>query len=80
MRIQPSIASQQVTPSLTRKLFNLARQFDDVIDFTLGDPDVQPHQAIKDAACSAIQNGRTRYSQNAGLLELRETISKYYQR
>lgn len=51
---------------------------DDVVDFTLGDPDVQPHQAIKDAACAAIQAGKTRYSQNAGLLELRETIAKYY--
>ena len=50
-----------------------------MIDFTLGDPDVQPHQAIKDAACEAIQEGKTRYSQNAGLLDLRQTISKYYE-
>lgn len=78
--IQPSIVSEQVKPSLTRKLFNMAKEFDDVIDFTLGDPDIQPHQAIKDAACAAIQAGRTRYSQNAGLLPLRQTISEYYQR
>lgn len=78
--IQPSIVSEQVKPSLTRKLFNMAKEFDDVIDFTLGDPDIQPHQAIKDAACGAIQAGRTRYSQNAGLLPLRQTISEYYQR
>lgn len=78
--IQPSIVSQQVKPSLTRKLFNMAKQFDDVIDFTLGDPDVQPHQAIKDAGCFAIQAGQTRYSQNAGLLTLRQTISNYYNR
>lgn len=78
--IQPSIVSEQVKPSLTRKLFNLAKEFDDVIDFTLGDPDIQPHQAIKDAACEAIQAGKTRYSQNAGLLPLRQTISEFYQR
>ena len=78
--IQPSIVSQSVQPSLTRKLFNMAKQFDDVIDFTLGDPDVQPHQAIKDAGCAAIQAGHTRYSQNAGLLPLRQTISNYYKR
>ena len=78
--IQPSIVSQQVKPSLTRKLFNMAKEFDDVIDFTLGDPDIQPHQAIKDAGCAAIQAGQTRYSQNAGLLPLRQTISKYYER
>lgn len=76
--IQLSEVSKMVKPSLTRKLFNLAKQYDDVIDFTLGDPDVQPHQAIKDAGCAAIQAGKTRYSQNAGLLELRETICKYY--
>lgn len=77
--IKVSDVSQQVQPSLTRKLFNLAKQYDDVIDFTLGDPDVQPHQAIKDAGCEAIQSGKTRYSQNAGLLELREVITNYYQ-
>ena len=51
---------------------------DDVVDFTLGDPDIQPHQAIKDAACNAIRQGKTRYSQNAGLLDLRNTIAEYY--
>ena len=78
--IKVSEVSQQVQPSLTRKLFNLAKQYDNVIDFTLGDPDVQPHQDIKDAGCRAIQLGKTRYSQNAGLLELREVITSYYQR
>ena len=78
--IQTSEISKQVKPSLTRKLFNMAKQYDDVIDFTLGDPDVQPHQAIKDAGCAAIQAGKTRYSQNAGLLPLRQTISDYYKR
>ncbi len=76
--IQISDISRSIQPSLTRALFNMARQYDDVIDFTLGDPDVQPHQEIKDAGCKAIQTGKTRYSQNAGLLELRETISTYY--
>lgn len=78
--IVPSVVSQYVKPSLTRQLFNMAKGYDDVIDFTLGDPDIQPHQAIKDAACKAIQAGQTRYSQNAGLLPLRQTISLYYKR
>lgn len=67
-----------IKPSLTRQLFNLAKKYDDVIDFTLGDPDVQPHQNIKEAGCRAIMAGKTRYSQNAGLLELRQVISDYY--
>lgn len=78
--IQTSITASNIKLSLVRSLFNEAKKYDDVIDFTLGDPDVQPHQAIKDAACAAIQEGKTRYSQNAGLLALRQTISKYYVR
>lgn len=75
-----SNVANSIEPSLIRSLFNKAKAMKDVVDFTLGDPDVQPHQAIKDAACTAIQGGKTRYSQNAGLLELRETISDYYVR
>lgn len=78
--IKTSIIADGIKLSLVRSLFNEAKKYDDVIDFTLGDPDVQTHQAIKDAACEAIQQGKTRYSQNAGLLDLRQTISKYYQR
>lgn len=78
--IKTSIVADNVQLSLVRSLFNEARKYDDVIDFTLGDPDVQPHQSIKDAACTAILEGKTRYSQNAGLLDLRQTISKYYER
>lgn len=78
--IKTSIIADSIKLSLVRSLFNEAKNYDNVIDFTLGDPDVQPHQVIKDAACSAIQEGKTRYSQNAGLLELRQTISNYYER
>lgn len=78
--IKVSKVSEAVKPSLTRKLFNMARAYDDVIDFTLGDPDVPTHQAIKDAGCAAIQKGKTRYSQNAGLIDLRRTITEYYKR
>lgn len=67
-----------IKPSLTRTLFNMAKAYDDVIDFTLGDPDVPTHQNIKDAGCRAIQESKTRYSQNAGLLDLRKVISEYY--
>ena len=73
-----STMAEGIKPSLTRTLFNMAKAYDDVIDFTLGDPDVPTHQKIKDAGCKAIQDSKTRYSQNAGLLELREVISDYY--
>ena len=78
--ISISKTSDSIEPSLIRSIFNLAKTMDDVVDFTLGDPDIQPAQAIKDAACSAIQQGKTRYSQNAGLIDLRQTIARYYER
>lgn len=78
--IQTSDIANGIQTSFTRQLFNMAKEYDDVIDFTLGDPDVQTHPAIKAAACRAIEQSKTRYSQNAGLLELRQTIAKYYNR
>ena len=78
--IKTSNIANGIQTSFTRQLFNMAKEYDDVIDFTLGDPDVQTHPAIKAAACRAIEQGKTRYSQNAGLLELRQTIAKYYTR
>lgn len=67
----------EIKPSLTRKLFNMAKEYDNVIDFTLGDPDVPTAIGIKEAGCSAIMQDKTRYSQNAGLLELRHAIAAY---
>lgn len=64
-----------IEPSLTRKLFNMAKQYENVIDLTLGDPDIQPDEQIKKAACKAIMDGKTRYSANAGLPDLRKAIS-----
>ena len=39
----------RIEPSLTRKLFDMAQQYDDVIDFTLGDPDYETPDFIKQA-------------------------------
>ena len=72
-----STIATSIEPSLTRQLFNEAKKYNDVIDFTLGDPDIQTPKEIKLAGCEAIMAGKTRYSQNAGLLELRQVISRY---
>lgn len=71
-----SNVAQRIAPSMIRQLFNMAKTMDNVVDFTLGDPDIMPNLNIREAACKAIIDGKTRYSQNAGLLELREVISK----
>ncbi len=62
--------------SLTRQLFNRAKNMPDVIDLTLGDPDLVPSLQIRNAACDAIQAGKTRYSVNAGLSQAREAIAR----
>lgn len=78
MKISQAVNS--ITPSLTRELFNLAQEYDDVIDLTLGDPDIQPDDRIKEAACAAIREGKTRYSANAGLVEFRKVISEQFEK
>ena len=64
-----------IEQSLTRKLFGLAQQYSDVIDLTLGDPDLKTPLDVREAACRAIMEGKTRYSANAGLIELRRAIA-----
>lgn len=68
--------SRVIAPTLSRQLFMMAKQYDDVIDFTLGDPDVATPQAICDAAYNAAIHGKTHYAPNAGLPALREAIAK----
>ena len=73
--------ADSVTPSLTRKLFNMALEIgEDVINLTLGDPDVLPPEEIRKAACDAVMSGKTRYSANAGLIDLRSTYAEFFKR
>lgn len=74
MRI--SEMAKRIEPSLTRKLFDMAKKYNNVIDFTLGDPDYETPDYVKQAACEAIMAGKTKYAANAGVIELRETVSK----
>ena len=65
-----------IQQSLTRQLFDKAKQYDNVIDFTLGDPDYPTPKCIRDAAYRAIEDGKTKYSANAGVVDLRNVISE----
>ena len=64
-----------VLPSPPRAVFDLASTLDDVVDLTLGDPDLPPPLNVREAACRAIMEGKTRYSANAGLKELRRAVA-----
>lgn len=62
--------------SSIRKMFNMAQGMDDLISFALGEPGFTAADNIVEAACNAIKEGKTHYSVNAGLLELRQALSK----
>lgn len=51
---------------------------EDLINFTLGDPDVITDERIINAAFEDAKKGYTRYTESVGMKELREEISKYY--
>ncbi len=70
-----SKAARRIQPSLTRRLFDMAKEYDNVIDFTLGDPDYKTPKKIIESAKRAMDEGKTKYSANAGLPELRSIIS-----
>ena len=71
-----SKSAQVIEPALTRQLFNYSKKFNNVIDLTLGDPDLPPSKNIMEAASKAVLDGKTRYSANAGLIELRQSIAR----
>lgn len=73
-----STMAERYPASGIRKMFDIAAKYDDVIKLTVGEPNFETPQYIKDAAKLAIDNGMTRYAPNAGLPELREAIAERY--
>lgn len=71
-----SDTSKVVGPLLARQLYMMAKEYDNVVDFTIGDPDIPTDAVICQAACDAAMTGHTRYSANAGIPELKDAISK----
>ena len=73
--MQVSTIANEIHQSLTRCLFDKAKEYPNVIDLTLGDPDYPTPDHICEAGCRAIRDGKTKYTENAGLLELRTAIA-----
>ncbi|MFW9980626.1 MAG: pyridoxal phosphate-dependent aminotransferase [Candidatus Thorarchaeota archaeon] len=69
-----------VPASEIRKIFNKIVGRTDVFDMTVGIPDFDTPQHIKDAAKLAIDKGFTKYTHNAGYIESREAIVKKLKR
>lgn len=68
--------TQNIQPSAIRKMFNKALQYDSVTSFTLGEPDFTASGNVVKAGCEAIQKGYSKYTANAGILELRQAVSQ----
>lgn len=71
---------QNIKPSGIRKFFDLAESMEGVISLGVGEPDFLTPWHIRQAGIESLDKGRTRYTSNAGLLQLRKEICDYYER
>ena len=67
-----------VKPSGIRKFFAIAEEMDNVISLGVGEPDFKTPWHIRQQGIEYLEKGKTRYTSNSGLIELREEISRYY--
>lgn len=68
----------EVKPSGIRKFFSIAEEMDNVISLGVGEPDFLTPWHIRQSGISYLEQGKTRYTANAGLKMLRCEISKFY--
>ena len=71
---------REIKPSGIRKFFDLVSGRPDVISLTVGEPDFVTPWHIRTAGIESLEKGKTYYTSNAGLVELREEISRYLSR
>ena len=69
-----------LAPSGIRRFFDLASTMEDVISLGVGEPDFDTPWHIREEGIYALEKGRTFYTSNAGLKELREEIGNYLKR
>jgi len=70
----------EVKPSGIRKFFDLVSEMDDVISLGVGEPDFDTPWHIRDEGIYSLSKGKTFYTSNTGLKELKQEISKYIKR
>lgn len=69
-----------IKPSGIRKFFDIASEMKDVISLGVGEPDFDTPWHIRDEGIYSLEKGRTFYTSNSGLMELREEICRYIER
>lgn len=79
--MKPYVAERMATvpPSGIRRFFDIAATMKDVISLGVGEPDFTTPNNIRQAGIASIEQGMTRYTSNAGILELRELIAGHLQ-
>ena len=71
---------KQIKPSGIRKFFDIVSEMDDAISLGVGEPDFATPWHIREEGIYSLEKGRTFYTSNAGLSELKIEISKYLDR
>lgn len=69
-----------IPPSGIRKFFDIASEMKDAISLGVGEPDFDTPWHVREEGICSLEKGRTFYTSNAGLKELKEEISKYLAR
>lgn len=69
--------ARDMKPSGIRKFFEIAATRKDCISLGVGEPDFVTPKAFSQAGIDSILQGKTQYTANAGLMELRKAIGKY---
>ena len=80
MRDAVSGKVKQIKPSGIRKFFDIVSEMDDAISLGVGEPDFDTPWHIREEGIYSLEKGRTFYTSNAGLSELKIEISKYLDR
>jgi len=63
-----------------RKFFDIAAEMGDVISLSVGEPDFQTPENVRNAAIKSLNEGKTKYTSNLGMLELRHEIAAHIKR
>ena len=71
---------QSLQPSGIRRFFDILNEMKDAISLSVGEPDFQTPWHIRDAGIYSLEKGFTKYTPNAGLIDLRREIAEYLSR
>jgi aminotransferase len=80
MRDPLSNKIKKIEPSGIRKFFDIVSEMKDAISLGVGEPDFDTPWHIREEGIYSLEHGRTFYTSNAGLKELRSEITKYLER